>query len=85
MTLQEVLKSVDNLSIADQVLLLEQLKKRLAQIEDSDSEVINQEQKEKWVKSLRGMASNSRLSSENFAQQKQAEIFLEKGGFSNVC
>ncbi|CAH2575604.1 Similarity (plasmid) [Planktothrix rubescens] len=77
MTLQEVLKSVDNLSIADQVLLLEQLKKRFAQIEESDSEVINQAQKEKWVKSLRGMAANSRLSSEDFAQHKQAEIDQE--------
>ncbi len=45
MTLQEVLKSIDNLSIADQILLLEQLKKRFPQIEEFDLEVINQEQK----------------------------------------
>ncbi|HEY9811321.1 MAG TPA: hypothetical protein V6D13_18505 [Halomicronema sp.] len=77
MTLQEVLKWIDNLSIADQILLLEQLKKRFPQIEEFDSEVINQEQKEKWIKSLRGMAANSRLSSEDFSQQKQAEIDWE--------
>lgn len=52
MTLQEVLKSVDNFLIADQVLLVEQLKKRFAQIEEPNSEVINQVHQEKWVKSL---------------------------------
>jgi hypothetical protein len=82
MTLQEVLKSVDSLSIADQAFLLDQLKMRLAQVEQLNSEKIVQtridrDQIQESIRGLRGMASTSKFSSDEFAQRKQEEIDWE--------
>ena len=68
MTLQEVLKSVDNLSIADQVLLLEQLKKRFAQ-----KNINNTNQENFWEMTLRSRE-----------QMEREEIVFTDEDFANL-
>ena len=82
MTLQEVLKSVDSLSIADQVFLLDQLKMRLVKVEGSTPEIVNNtlnhdEERRSRIRSLKGKYAHLSLSSEEFAQRKQEEIDWE--------
>jgi hypothetical protein len=78
MTLQEVLKSVDSLSIAHQAFLWDQLKMRLAQVETSTPEIVNktrnhEEERRSLLRSLKGKYAHHSLSSEEFPQRKQEE------------
>lgn len=82
MTLQEVLKSVDSLSIADQVFLLDQLKMRLAKVEGLPPEIVNNtlnhdEERRSRIRSLKGKYAHLSLSSDEFAQRKHEEIDWE--------
>jgi hypothetical protein len=78
MTLQEVLKSVDDLSVEEQSFLFNVLRERLTQSHKAHLQVIRAtSQRQKLVKSLRGIAAQSRLSSDDFARSKQEEIDLE--------
>ena len=78
MTLQEVLKSVDNLSLEDQSFLFNVLRERLTQSHNANLQGSRVASDRKiLIKSLRGFAAQSRLSSDDFARSKQDEIILE--------
>ena len=78
MTLQEVLKSVDDLSVEDQSFLFNVLRERLTQSHTANLQSSRVASNRKTlIKSLRGFAAQSRLSSDNFARSKQDEIILE--------
>ena len=78
MTLQEVLKSVDDLSVEDQSFLFNVLRERLTQSHKANFQGGRATANKKiLIKSLRGLAAQSRLSSDDFAKSKQDEIILE--------
>jgi|GEM_PF-1253688 len=76
MNLQEVIKSVESLSTQDQTYLFDILKSKLFR-QQKFKTVETGTQKQGFVRSLRGMASSSMLSSDDFARSKQDEIILE--------
>ena len=76
MNLQEVIKSVESLSTQDQVYLFDVLKSKLSKQQEFKTGE-NGIQKQKFIRSLRGMASHSILSSDEFVLRKQEEIDWE--------
>ncbi len=78
MTLQEVLKSVDDLSVEDQSFLFNVLRERLTQSHKANLQGGRATANKKiLIKSLHGFAAQSQLSSDDFARSKQDEIILE--------
>ncbi len=76
MNLQEVIKSVESLSTQDQVYLFDVLKSKLSKLGKFKTDE-NGIKKQEFVRSLRGMAFHSMLSSDEFALRKQEEIDWE--------
>lgn len=76
MNLQEVIKSVESLSTQDQTYLFDILKSKLFR-QQKFKTVETGTQKQRFVRSLRGMASSSMLRSDEFALRKQEEIDWE--------